>query len=233
MAQLVVNVNNLTKEFSGRQAVIGCDISVEKGAVYGLLGRNGAGKTTIFKLLLGLLKPTSGSARILGYDIRKDRDRILRHTGNLIETPVFYEHLSVRENLQIHLAYMGMEETDPEPALQRMGLSGISEQPVGELSLGNRQRLAIARAMVHMPEVLILDEPANGLDPVGIRDMRRLFRELKERGVTILLSSHNLYEIIQTADSIGIIVNGKMAMEATAENIRREHPGIWRIFSYQ
>lgn len=143
----------------------------------------------------------------------------------MIETPVFYDHLSATENLQIHLAYMGMENTQAESVLERVGLTGTGTQPVSEFSLGMRQRLAIARAIIHKPEVLILDEPVNGLDPVGIKEMRILFRQLADQqGMTILMSSHILSEIQQVADRIGVIADGRIVLEEDAEIIRRNHP---------
>ncbi len=225
MKDIAVFTTKLTKSFSGKEVIKGCQISVEQGTIYGFLGKNGAGKTTMFKLLLGLQKPSSGTASILGMDITKDTEKILRRTGSLIETPVFYDHLSATENLQIHLDYMGVENAQAESVLECVGLPGTGTQPVSEFSLGMRQRLAIARAIIHKPEVLILDEPVNGLDPVGIKEMRFLFRQLADReGMTILMSSHILSEIQQVADRIGVIADGRIVLEEDAEIIRRNHP---------
>ena len=163
--------------------------------------------------------------RIFNMDSVKDNAKILRHTGSLIETPVFYEHLSAADNLLLHLAYMGIENRKVESVLERVGLPGTGTQPVREFSLGMRQRLAIARAIVHRPEVLILDEPVNGLDPAGIRGMRILFRQLADQdGVTILLSSHLLSEVRQITDRIGVIADGRLVLEANTEEIRKKHP---------
>lgn len=225
MKDIAVFTNKLTKSFSGKEVIKGCQISVKRGTIYGFLGKNGAGKTTMFKLLLGLQKPSSGTAFILGMDVTKDIEKILKCTGSLIETPVFYDHLSATENLQIHLAYMGVENAQVESVLERVGLPGTGTQPVSEFSLGMRQRLAIARAIIHKPEVLILDEPVNGLDPVGIKEMRNLFRQLADQqGMTILMSSHLLSEIQQIADRIGVIADGRIVLEEEAEIIRRNHP---------
>ena len=225
MRQIVISTDRLTKTFSGREVIKECHISVEQGTVYGFLGKNGAGKTTMFKLLLGFLKPTAGSATVLGMDSIKDNAKILKYTGSLIETPVFYEHLSATDNLLIHLAYMGIDNISVEPVLGRVGLSGTGTQPVREFSLGMRQRLAIARAIIHKPKVLILDEPVNGLDPVGMREMRILFRQLADQdGLTILLSSHLLSEVQQVADRIGVIANGRLVLETNTEEIRKNHP---------
>lgn len=225
MKDIAVFTNKLTKSFSGKEVIKGCQISVKRGTIYGFLGKNGAGKTTMFKLLLGLQKPSSGTAFILGMDVTKDIEKILKCTGSLIETPVFYDHLSATENLQIHLAYMGVENAQVESVLERVGLPGTGTQPVSEFSLGMRQRLAIARAIIHKPEVLILDEPVNGLDPVGIKEMRNLFRQLADQeGMTILMSSHLLSETQQIADRIGVIADGRIVLEEEAEIIRRNHP---------
>lgn len=225
MSQVIISTNKLSKTFPGKEAVRNCNISVEKGSIYGFLGRNGAGKTTVFKLLLGLLRPSAGTANVLGLDSVRDKEAILRRTGSLIETPIFYEHLPAADNLRLHLAYMGIEDTDVEPTLCRVGLPGTGNQPVSAFSLGMRQRLAIARAIIHRPEVLILDEPVSGLDPAGMKEMRILFRHLVEKeGMTILMSSHLLSEIGQSADRVGIIVNGTVVQEMEMADIRKQHP---------
>lgn len=225
MDQIVISASKLTKTFSGKEVIRNCTFSVERGSIYGFLGRNGAGKTTVFKLLLGLLQPSAGTANVLGLDSVWDNEAILRRTGSLIETPVFYEHLSAADNLRLHLAYMGIEDADVQPTLCRVGLPGTGSQPVSTFSLGMRQRLAIARAIIHRPEVLILDEPVNGLDPVGMKEMRILFRRLvKEEGMTILMSSHLLSEIEQVADRVGVIADGTIVQESEMTDIRKQHP---------
>ena len=225
MNQIVISANNLTKAYSGKEVIRNCTFSVEQGSIYGFLGRNGAGKTTMLKLLLGLLKPSAGTASVLGLDSVRDNKAILRRTGSLIETPIFYEHLSAADNLLLHLAYMGIEDTDVESTLCRVGLPGTGSQPVSTFSLGMRQRLAIARAIIHRPEVLILDEPVNGLDPVGMKEMRILFRRLvQEEGMTILMSSHILSEIEQIADHVGVIASGIIAREAEMAGLCKQHP---------
>lgn len=224
MRELAIATNQLSKAFDGKEVIHQCNMHVEKGTIYGFLGKNGAGKTTVFKMLIGLLSPTFGSATLLGMDSVKDSLEILRRTGSLIEAPIFYEHLSAVENLQIHLAYMGGSTQKIEKILEMVGLPQIGEQPVSTFSMGMRQRLAIARALVHGPELLILDEPGNGLDPVGIREMRTLFRQLVEQEkLTILLSSHILSEIEQMADRIGFIVDGRIAEETTPGEILKKH----------
>jgi ABC-2 type transport system ATP-binding protein len=223
---IAVIIRGLTKAFGGREVVRNCSMTVEKGSIYGFLGKNGAGKTTVFKMLLGLLQPTAGEATVLGMDSVKQNLDILKRTGSLIETPIFYEHLSAIENLQIHLEYMGIAKADIIGTLEMVGLPKVGAQPVSTFSLGMRQRLAIARAIVHKPELLILDEPVNGLDPIGIKEMRELFCNLvKEREITILLSSHILSEVEQTANRIGIIVDGTVVAEVIPQEISNKYKG--------
>ena len=221
---LAVQVTKFCKAFNGREIIKDCSMSVEKGTIYGFLGKNGAGKTTVFKLLLGFLRPTFGRAEILGMDSQIQNLDILRRTGSLIETPIFYEHLSAADNLKIHLDYMGAEDADIEYTLSLVGLNGVSTQAVSAFSLGMRQRLAIARALVHKPDLLILDEPMNGLDPAGIKEMRELFCKLARKNkITILLSSHILSEIEHTADRIGVIVDGKVVQEIAPQEIKEKY----------
>ena len=224
-----VITRQLTRAFEGREVVKDVSLRVEQGSIYGLVGRNGAGKTTLFKLLLGMLRPSAGRAQVLGLDSVKEKEEILRRTGSLIETPVFYEHLSAVDNLRLHLAYMGFSgEMDSRigDALERVGLSDTGKQPVSAFSLGMRQRLAIARAIVHRPELLILDEPANGLDPLGIRALRGLLAGLaEEEGMTILLSSHILSELEKTAGRIGILEEGRLLEEFSPKEAQERFPG--------
>lgn len=224
-----VITRQLTRAFEGREVVKDVSLRVEQGSIYGLVGRNGAGKTTLFKLLLGMLRPSAGRAQVLGFDSVKEKEEILRRTGSLIETPVFYEHLSAVDNLRLHLAYMGFSgEMDSQigDALERVGLSDTGKQPVSAFSLGMRQRLAIARAIVHRPELLILDEPANGLDPLGIRALRGLLAGLaEEEGMTILLSSHILSELEKTAGRIGILEEGRLLEEFSPKEAQERFPG--------
>lgn len=204
-------------------------MSVERGTNYGFLGKNGAGKTTVFKILSGLLKPTAGEVSVLGMDISKNNLEVLRRTGSLIETPIFYEHLSARDNLQLYLDYMEMNGGEIAKTLKMVGLSNVGTQAVSTFSPGMRQRLAIARAIVHKPELLILDEPVNGLDPVGIKELRELFCDLvKHQKITILLSSHILSEIDKTADRIGVIVNGNVVQEISPQEMKEQYPNQTR-----
>ncbi|MEH7502255.1 ATP-binding cassette domain-containing protein [Neobacillus drentensis] len=220
-----VKVENLTKTFDGNEVITNCNMNVQKNTIYGFLGANGAGKTTVFKILSGLLTPTMGNAQVLGRDVMSHRSEILRNIGTIIETPIFYEHLSATENLDIHLAYMEANETDIDSVLTKVGLNNTGKQPVSKFSLGMRQRLAIARAIIHKPKLLILDEPINGLDPIGIREMRELFLDLvKNQDMTLLISSHILSEIEHIADTIGVIVNGTVIREVSLAKVKEESP---------
>ena len=222
---LAVQTKKLTKVFPGNEAVKNCNMNVERGTIYGLLGPNGAGKTTLFKIISGLLTPTMGNAQVLGKDIVSERDIILSKIGTIIETPIFYEHLSAAGNLGIHLAYMKKKPEDIDTVLSKVGLSNTGVQPVSKFSLGMRQRLAIARAIIHKPELLILDEPINGLDPMGIREMRDFFIALvKEQNMTLLISSHILTEIEHIADTIGIIKDGTIVREVSMAELKSESP---------
>ena len=216
-----IEIKDLTKAFGETVVVKESNMNVPLGSVYGFLGANGDGKTTIFKAITGLISPTSGVIRVMDMDITTEREKVLREIGSLIEAPVFYEHLSATANLKIHLDYMGKKGFEPEKALDMVGLNGTGSKPAGKFSLGMRQRLGIARAFIHKPKILILDEPINGLDPMGIRDMRNLFLELiKDHGMTILLSSHILSEIEHTADMVGVIVNGTVIQEVSLSKIK-------------
>lgn len=221
-----VRTHNLFKDYKEKNVISNCNMNVKRGRIYCLVGQNGAGKTTLFKMLLGLTSATQGTAIVLGMDSEKDHLEILSRTGSLIETPVFYEHLSAKENLRIHLEYMKCNNADKiENVLEKVGLKDSSTQIVSTFSLGMRQRLAVARALIHEPELLILDEPVNGLDPVGIRDMRELFRELARQGITILMSSHFLTEVELVADDIGFLCNGTIVQEVLVQDISKENTG--------
>lgn len=224
--QKVIQVNNLTKCFGEKEVLRDCSMTLSRGTIYGLLGMNGAGKTTLFKLLTGLLCPDYGSIEILGSDMLKERDKMLARIGSLIEAPVFYEHLSARKNLELHLSYMGTAGMGAEKALQMVGLTGIGKKAVSAFSLGMRQRLGIARAIVHEPELLVLDEPINGLDPMGIKQMRELFVNLvREKKTTILFSSHILSETEHIADTVGVLSGGKIVDEADLKELKERKQG--------
>ncbi len=220
--QFAVQTRGLCKEFDGITVVNRPEINVKPGEIYGILGENGAGKTTLLKLIAGLLKPTEGGAFVLGKNSWDERDTVLRNIGILIEVPTFYGHLTAAENLSIHLSYMGAT-ADIGKTLDRVGLGHVGKKPVSKFSLGMRQRLGIARSFIHKPKVLLLDEPINGLDPVAIREMRELFISLKKEGMAILLSSHILSEVEQTAERIAVIKKGSLILEADMSELKATH----------
>lgn len=225
MNEKILQMRNVAKVFDGREMIHGMNLSVERGMIYGLLGVNGAGKTTTFKMITGLLRPDSGEIIFSGTSVSGQDKEFLREMGILIETPVFYEHLSARENLELHLQYMGCGVDKIEEVLNRAGLQNTGRQPVSKFSLGMRQRLAIARAISHEPKLLVLDEPVNGLDPVGIRQMRELFLSLaRESGMVLLISSHILSEIEHVADWVGVLADGSIAKEVSMAQVRKDCP---------
>ncbi len=205
----IINITNLTKQFDGNNILNNISFNVKEGEIIGLLGENGVGKTTFLKLLSGLIEPDNGEILVLGKSPWYERDKILKNIGIMIETPIFYEHLTSLENIQIHLEYMGIQ-SNIDKIFKLVGLVGAQEKPVYKFSLGMKQRLGIARAISHNPKVLFLDEPINGLDPVAIRDIRELFKELKRQGITIILSSHILNEVFETVENIAILSNGHL-----------------------
>lgn len=214
MSAPAVRTHALSRSFKGRQAVDGVSMTVPARSVYGFLGRNGAGKTTTLKMLVGLLKPTSGSAALFGVDVGKDRLGAARQVGALLEAHGFYGNLSGRENLDLTRALLGLKRAELDRVLDVVEMRAHGDRRVADYSLGMRQRLGIARAMLGAPPLLVLDEPTNGLDPDGIADMRQFLRALPERtGATILVSSHLLGEIEQTATHVGILSEGRLVVE--------------------
>ncbi|QAA30303.1 ATP-binding cassette domain-containing protein [Clostridium manihotivorum] len=216
---------NLTKELKNKVILDNLNINIKKGEIYGFLGENGSGKTTTIKLIVNLLKPTSGSIEFFGEPIELNRNEVFKRIGSVIEYPAFYETLTARENLEIHKTLMGYEDKNCiDDALNMVKLENFEGKLVKEFSLGMKQRLGIARAILTKPEFLILDEPINGLDPMGIKHIRDLLITLsKKHGITILISSHILSEIEQIADTIGIIHKGKMIEEIDYEAIQSKN----------
>lgn len=210
----VIATEALTKHYGRVHAVEGLDLRVRRGEIYGFLGRNGAGKTTTIRMLLGLIKPTSGTVRMFGEPITSDPGW-LRRVGCLVESASAYPNLTVRENLDLHRRLTGAPPSATEDVIERLGLVAYAERRFGRLSLGNKQRLSLARALLHSPELVILDEPANALDPAGIVEVRELLKELARSGVTIFMSSHLLAEVAQLADRIGIVHDGRLIEEAS------------------
>ena len=215
MSKYVIETKNLTKQYGTQKSVADLNIHVKQGRIYGLLGRNGAGKTTTMKMLLGLTQPTSGEVTIWGQPLRTNEKKLLPRIGYLIESPGFYPNLTATENLRIFAALRGVPNRNAiKNALDLVGLPYKDKKLFSQYSLGMKQRLAIALAIMHDPELLILDEPINGLDPIGIAEVRSFIRDLcTERGKTILISSHILSEIALLADDIGIIDHGALLEE--------------------
>ena len=217
----ILQTSHLSKTIDGKQLVTDVNIHVKKGEVYGFLGPNGAGKTTVMKMLTNLWKPTSGTAWLFGKALEKNSYEVLKRMGSIIEFPTFYDHMSGKDNLQLHCEYMGYyNKGSVEEALGMLGLSDAADKPAGSYSLGMKQRLGIARAILCKPELVILDEPTNGLDPAGMKQIRDLFRMLcTEYGMTFMISSHLLPEIESIADTVGVIHHGKMMKEISMKEI--------------
>ena len=217
----ILQTSHLSKTIDGKQLVTDVNIHVKKGEVYGFLGPNGAGKTTVMKMLTNLWKPTSGTVALFGKALEKNSYEVLKRMGSIIEFPTFYDHMSGKGNLQLHCEYMGYyNKGSVEEALGMLGLSDAADKPAGSYSLGMKQRLGIARAILCKPELVILDEPTNGLDPAGMKQIRDLFRMLcTEYGMTLMISSHLLPEIESIADTVGVIHHGKMMKEISMKEI--------------
>lgn len=221
----VIKTTQLTKIYGTQKAVDNLDMNVRQGQIYGFLGQNGAGKTTTIRMLLGLIKPTHGEIELFGESLHKNQKEILRRIGSIVEFSGFYENLTARENLSINAKLMGVHKKNAmDEALEIVGLHQETKKLVGSYSLGMKQRLGIARAILHHPELLILDEPTNGLDPVGIKEIRRLIKSLaEERKITILVSSHILSEVEQLADQIGVVHQGRLLEEISFEELRKRN----------
>ncbi|WP_374964153.1 ABC transporter ATP-binding protein [Lysinibacillus sp. RS5] len=217
----IVKTNQLTKVYEGKEAVSSVNMHVKKGEIYGFLGPNGAGKTTVMKMLTNLTKPTSGDIEIFGEKLTDQSYEVLKRLGTIIEYPIFYENLTAKETLELHCEYMGYyDKKEITHVLDLVKLTNTEKKRVKDFSLGMKQRLGIARAIITKPELLILDEPINGLDPVGIKELRELFKMLcKEYGITIIISSHILGEIEQMADTIGVIKNGRLINEVSMDAV--------------
>jgi ABC-2 type transport system ATP-binding protein len=208
-----ISAQGLEKSFGKVRAVTKVNLDVGPGEIFGFLGRNGAGKTTTIRMLLGLIKPSSGEIRIFGESVRGQRVAALRKVGFLVESATAYPNLTVRENLELQRRLTGAPKGAVEKVIGLLGLDAYADRKSDHLSLGNKQRLSLARALVHGPELLILDEPANGLDPAGIVEIRDLLRKLADEGITIFMSSHILAEVELLADRIGIVHEGALIEE--------------------
>lgn len=222
----MLKINSVSIKYGDRTVLDCCTFSCTNG-IYGLLGKNGSGKTSFFKAVLGLLEVNSGDILVDGYNPTINRVKVLTRIGATIENPKFYFHLNAFDNLALHLDYMGVRKENKEQiiteVLKSVGLSEEKYNKVSAFSLGMKQRLAIARSISHNPKVLILDEPLNGLDPIGIRDMRLLFKKLSQSGMTIIFSSHILSEVIEVSDHLVVISNHNIVIDEDLEILKREN----------
>lgn len=212
-ADVVLRTKDLVKRYGQLRAVDGVDLEVRQGEIYGFLGRNGAGKTTTIRMLLGLIRPTAGAVEVFGRTVGHDQ-RWLRRVGFLVESATAYPNLTVAENLDVQRRLTGAPRARVGEVIERLGLGPYADRRAGRLSLGNKQRLSLARALLHGPDLLLLDEPANALDPAGIVEVRQLLRDLADEGVTVFMSSHILAEVAHLADRIGIVDTGCLVEEA-------------------
>lgn len=222
--EYVLQACQLAKKMGGKTLVSDVSLKIRKGEIYGFLGLNGAGKTTVMKMIANLWKPSKGSIELFGKPITSSSYDFLKRMGSIIEFPVFFDHMTGKENLRLHCEYMGYYNSDAvERALKELKLSATGDKPVREYSLGMRQRLGIARAVLSRPEFLMLDEPVNGLDPEGRKLVRELLKRLsREYGITVMISSHILSEIEPVADTVGIIHKGIMKKEFSMEELKSQ-----------
>jgi ABC-2 type transport system ATP-binding protein len=230
-ANYAIRADGLTKRYGAVCAVDNVSLRVGHGEIYAFLGLNGAGKTTTIRMLLGMIKPTSGVAYLLGQSVHPDARVLWAQVGYLVETPHAYPELTVRENLDVFRRLRGLREPKAvERTIERLGLGAYADRRAGTLSLGNAQRLGLAKALLHNPALLLLDEPANGLDPAGVVEIRELLRDLAhDRGVTVLLSSHLLSEVARIATRFGVIHQGRLLQELSADEMERRRRRWLRV----
>ncbi|KEQ26461.1 ABC transporter ATP-binding protein [Paenibacillus tyrfis] len=230
MSEFILETKRLSKQFKSFAAVKGVDLQVRPGEVYGFLGPNGAGKTTTIRMLLGLIRPTQGEVRVFGQDLARHRLDILRRVGSLVESPSYYGNLSAYDNLEITRKLLGARKTDIDKVLETVRLSEWRSKKVKTFSLGMKQRLGIAQALLGNPMLLVLDEPTNGLDPAGILEIRELIARLpEERGLSVLVSSHILNEIELVASRVGIIYKGELLFQGSLQELREQNKTMLRI----
>lgn len=217
----ILNTNSLTKRYKDFYSVNNLNMTVKEGTIYGFLGPNGAGKSTTLKMLLGLVSPTKGRISIFGTDFNsKSRINILKNIGSLIESPSYYGHLTASENLKIYSTILNLPDKNIDEVLKIVRLDKQRDKKTSAFSLGMKQRLGLASALLSFPKLLILDEPTNGLDPAGIQEMRELICSLPQKyNMTVIISSHLLSEIDQIVDDIGIIANGKMMYQGSLDKL--------------
>lgn len=219
----IMETVGLRKAYKDNIVVDDVNMHISKGAIYGFVGPNGAGKSTVMKMILSLIQPDAGEVQLLGEKVTSHSYEIFKKVGSIIENPYFYDKMTARQNLELHCEYMGFPNKERiDEVLHLVDLQNVEKKQVCHYSLGMKQRLAIARAILAKPEFLILDEPINALDPEGIREMRTLFQRLnQEDGTTIFISSHILSEVDLLADTIGIIQHGKLLTELPIEEIHK------------
>jgi ABC-2 type transport system ATP-binding protein len=223
MNEMMIKTTDLTRKFKGSTVVDHINLTIKKGEIYGFLGPNGAGKTTTIRMLLGLMKPTSGKIELFGEDVKHDHLKALKKIGSLVESPSYYGHLTARENLEALRKILQVHKSRIDEVLSIVRLTKDADRAVKGYSLGMKQRLGIAAAILGRPELLILDEPTNGLDPSGIHEIRDLIKSMPEQyGITILISSHLLSEIDQMATQVGIISKGQMIFQDSIETLRNK-----------
>ncbi|MBD1383216.1 ABC transporter ATP-binding protein [Bacillus sp. IB182487] len=229
-SEVLVSTNGLTKRFGDQISVDHVDLQIKQGQIFGFLGPNGAGKTTTIRMLLGLMKPTEGDVQIFGKSFDNNRIDILRRVGALVEAPSYYRNLTGYENLKLSSEILGVSKQRIDEVLEIVRLTEAAHRQVKQYSLGMKQRLGIALALLGSPELLILDEPTNGLDPSGIHEIRQLIKRLpQDFGITVLISSHNLAEIEMVATHVGIIQSGKLKFHGTLEGLRGDNKPIVEI----
>ena len=227
---LLLETRSLHFRFGQRPILHDVNLQVEPGSLYGFLGPNGAGKSTTMRLLLGLLRPASGSVHLFGHDLARHRVALLDRVGALIENPSLYDHLSGRENVEATRRLRGVAASRTAEVLELVGLTDNAHRPAKEYSLGMRQRLGLAIALLSDPDLLLLDEPTNGLDPNGIIEMRELLQRLcKQHGKTIVVSSHLISEIEKMATHVGVIQQGKLVFQGSLPDLRRLQTGRARL----
>lgn len=220
----IVSTHNLSKRYGNDYRVKDINLSVCEGDIYGFLGPNGAGKSTTLKMILGLTRPTDGKVTVFGKDFEENRNLILSQTGSLIESPSYYGHLTGLENMRVIQRLRDLPDKNVSEALKIVRLENQKDKKVSQYSLGMKQRLGIAMALLSFPKLLILDEPTNGLDPAGIGEIRELIKSLPQRyGITVLISSHLLSEIEQIATSVGIINDGMMMFQGSMDSLKNKN----------
>jgi ABC-2 type transport system ATP-binding protein len=218
-----IEVRELTRDYNGRRAVDGISFVVERGEIFGFLGPNGAGKTTTIRMLTGQLRPTSGEARVMGCDVVEDRQALKPQIGVVFDSQNIYERMSARDNLRFYARLYRVKKSRVDDVLAQVGLTDRARDKVKDYSNGMKQRVLIARALLHQPQVLFLDEPTRGLDPNVARDIRAIVRQLAKEGMTVFLTTHYMEEADQLSDRVAILDQGRIVTQDTPERLKMEH----------